>query len=559
MFVSFEEWYKNFYLSDYFKQLAQNPVAYFCMEYALPKDLPIYAGGLGVLAGDYILEAGRQNFPMVAVGLFYAEHCQINLDNEVCLKNEPQGLGLKPVKDKLGNRIKVVVPVGDHQVAIQAWLYSNANIPVYLLDTNIPENDPEARLITNLLYSVDIENRIKQEMVLGIGGVRFLEVLGIKPSIYHMNEGHSAFLFFEVAKMLASNPADLPRAFLKAREKIVFTNHTLVVGGRDIFDPALVARLFSNYASEIGLDIEEIVSRGQETFAVPASEKSAVLNKSGFGTTTLAIQSSRISNAVSALHTKETGTIWPNAKMISITNGINLFRWDKIGTGQDVIEKHKENKKILLDYIKKTTNLHWQENDLILGWARRITAYKRPLSFFDNMTKAKSILTDSKKPVRLIISGKPHYADVEGRDIQNRLRVLAQKEFRHNFVFLEDYNTGLSEIMIPGCDIWLNTPIAGLEACGTSGMKASLNGTLIASVNDGWLPEIDLPQIGFILDNDLSNRLLPTIEQQIMPQFFCQDKTAWNQKMIKGRQTIIGQFGTDRMLKDYIEQIYKIP
>lgn len=560
----FSEWYNCYRLSNGYHKTAKKPIAYFCMEYALPQNLPIYAGGLGVLAGDYVSEAGQQNFHMVGIGLFYSQKCMIQKDGESCIINDPLEMKLKPVMDKLGNRIKVSVPITDKVVQIQAWLYDDRTIPMYLLDTDIVENDPEDRKIASLLYCADIETRIKQEIILGIGGVRFLNALGIEPSIYHMNEGHSAFLIYEVAKsLMQAEMIDFEKAFLKAKEKIVFTNHTLVVGGHDMFDTALMEKILSPYANEIGVSADELIAQGVEKddpIFTQNPEAPTSKSVSGFATTTLALRASSKVNAVSRLHAEVAKKVWPDYEMIPITNGVNISRWDKVGKTEDIVAKHTENKVKFLEYVKSESGIRWSEDDLVVGWARRIASYKRPAAFFDDLDRAKRLLQNKERPVHIVLAGNPHYADEEGRAMQNRLRELANRELRGDFVYLENYNTNVSELMVAGVDVWLNTPIVGLEACGTSGMKAALNGTLLCSTNDGWLPEVDLNKIGFLLDNDLANHLLPIFESSIAPLYYLEkgkENSLWTQKMIQSRQAIFENFGTDRMLKDYIEQIYE--
>jgi glucan phosphorylase len=518
------------------------------MEYALPKNLPIYAGGLGVLAGDYVQEAYNQKFPMVAIGLFYSKKCWLNKAGNYCVINDPVALGLKPVVDKFGNKIKAYLPIEGRDVAIQAWLYDEDTIPVYLLDTNFEENDPSDRSITDILYITEPGVRLKQELILGIGGVRMLEALGIKPSIYHMNEGHSAFLVFELAKMIMTEKSiDFRQAFTEAKKQIAFTNHTLVVGGHDLFDRGLVAWVLNSYSVEIGMPIAELLNMGVGK------------DKKSFSTTDLAFEAASKTNAVSKLHAEAAKQVWPDREMLPVTNGVSIERWDNVRVSADLFDKHAENKRNLLQRIKNETGIKWGEDELIIAWARRLTGYKRPVSLFDDIERAKKLLNTPGRPVRVVFAGYPHYLDEEGNWFLARLRDLSDRDLKGSMVYLERYSTDLSAILTSGADVWLNTPIVGLEACGTSGMKAALNGTLVCSTNDGWLPEVDLGSIGFILDNELSTSLFNTISGQIVPQYY-ESKAGsgpnWQDKMVKSRSCIMDNFGADRMLLDYIEKSY---
>lgn len=538
--------------SKLFSRLITNPVAYFCMEFALPDNLPIYAGGLGVLAGDYIMEAAEQGFPMVAIGLFYSEKCYPNDLGGVCIPSDPVKLGLKPVLDKLGQRIKISLPIGKSTVKLQAWHYQNGTIPLYLLDSNLSENNKEDREILRLLYASDPVIRLKQELILGIGGVRLLQKLNISPAIYHMNEGHSAFLSFELAdREMRENNLDFRTAFDKSSRKIAYTNHTLVVGGHDVFNKKLVEEQIKSYAKEIRVNPALLLELG--------TEKS---NKKIFSTTFLALNSASRINTVSVYHAKQAKKFWPSYPTIAITNGVNIKRWDKITGSGDVLTRHKANKKQLLQYIRKEAGVNWSENDLMVGWARRIVGYKRPVSLFDDLNKIKELASNRKNPLRLVFSGQPHYQDVEGLWLLGRLRKLAKEELRGNMVFLEKYSTDISSLMIAGCDVWLNTPIVGQEACGTSGMKAALNGTLQCSTNDGWLREVELEKIGYELDDKyVSLSLIDTLTNRIIPEYYQHKRggsanSVWKKEMELSRGTILSRFGSDRMLADYIKKIY---
>ena len=549
----FYRWREQRKISSLYGKLATNPVAYFCMEFALPENLPIYAGGLGVLAGDYVMEASQQSFPMVGISLFYPDKCFIGEDGGYCVQNDAEKLHLAPVNDKLGNRIYVSLPIGKEMVRLQAWLYNRGTVPVYLLDGDLPENSKASRESLRLLYDANPESRLRQELVLGIAGSRLLDALGIVPSIYHMNEGHSAFLSFELAyKIMKKQGLPFSDAFLIAKKQIAFTNHTLVVGGHDVFDNKLVAMLLENYSRETGISLPEMIIKG--------SDKK---HNKVFSATFLALNSASVVNAVSVLHGAEANKLWPEYPTVAVTNGVNIDRWDRIGRGNDIEAKHRQNKRELLAYIRENSGVKWRDDDLLVSWARRIVSYKRPISLFGDMSQLKKLLSDRRRPLRIAFSGNPHYHDKEGILLLNFLRNLSRKELKGKMVFLEKYNLELSSKMASGSDVWLNTPIVGLEACGTSGMKAALNGVLPCSTDDGWLPEVDLEKIGFKLDDQyITFSLLDTLREKIIPLYYQHQKNGslsdiWLEKMQWSRQEILHHFGSDRMLRDYIEKVYR--
>ncbi|MGI5826551.1 MAG: alpha-glucan family phosphorylase [Patescibacteria group bacterium] len=533
-------------------QLFQSkPVAYFCTEFALDSKISIYAGGLGVLAGDYIKEAASQNFPLVGVGLYFHEG-YLKRQTDPGQKLTPQEKGLRPVLDQSGKLIVVSVPIQDRFVAAQAWEWRENNVSVYLLDSNIPENTPSDRQITNRLYPLDKETRIEQEMLMGIGGFRLLEALGIKPSIYHLNEGHSAFLCLELVKdIMEEQQVDFIKACELAREKIVFTNHTLVAAGNEIFNNDLISAMLAKYAESFKVPVTDMVSLG------------LVKDSSLFSMTLLSLQLSSKMNAVSAIHDREAAKVWTNHPMEYVTNGIFIPRWDKVQTNdkQQLWAKHQENKRKLLTKIKDVTGEEWDENTLLLGWARRIVPYKRPLAILEDPGTLKRIATKTGREIKLVFAGLCHSEDQEGEQLFQKLQRILNTDLKGIGVFLPGYDLSLAEIMTTGCDVWLNTPVVKSEACGTSGMKAALNGVLPISTKDGWVDEIEMFGVGWLVeDPDLTPSILNTLDQQVAPMYYqhFQNSTDsdWLTHMLNAREMVQNQFSTSRMLKEYIEKMY---
>lgn len=546
--MAFEDFFSKFKESQEYGTFCQHPVAYFCAEFALKSDFPIYAGGLGVLAGDLLREARDREFPMVGVGLYYYVGYRYSATDVIdggkalALRN-PQDHGLKPVLDKDGKKVVVSLPIEGRSVFIAAWLYDDGTVPVYLLDTNLEENNLEDRKISWFLYTNDRKIRIKQQMILGIGGYRFLKAMGIAPSYYHLNEGNSAFLAYELAK---DKMYEQGIKFMQAQEiikdSIVFTNHTLVAAGHDVFENELFSMLFANYADEIGVPCSDLITQGE------------IMGANAFSMTRFALRSSGKINAVSKLHGEYAEKTWPDYPIVSITNGIHVPTWD--GAGQeDVVAAHDKGKAELLQYIKEKTGVSWGENELLIGWARRVVKYKRPLALFDNIESFLKI-ANSDKPIKAVFSGRPHPQDEEGNGIVKMIKALSEDKLKGYLVYLENYDMELARKMVGGSDIWLNTPFVGFEACGTSGMKAALNGDLLLSTDDGWMAEVDFGHIGWSIESSRVNEsLINVLTTQIIPEYY-DHKENWQKKMRDSRQFVIEQFSATRMLKDYIEKHY---
>jgi glycogen phosphorylase len=511
-----------------------NPVAYFCAEYALIDHMPTYAGGLGILAGDYILEAAAQDFPLVGFGLYYNKG-----QNGQTKDGEPNGakFGLKLVRQGFfKKKLLISIPIQDRDVFAQIWQWKKKNNSVYFLDTNIMENNPEDRKITEQLYVEDRELRLRQELVLGIGGVRLLRKLKIDPSVYHMNEGHSAFLLLELDKE-------------EAKKKVVFTNHTLVLEGQEMFAFDSLKSNTAKLCADLNIDINEIIEKGR----LKPEDKL-------FSMTSFALNGARVTNAVSKIHGEKARELWPTFRIIHITNGIYIPRWDKINS-KDIIKEHQKNEEKLLKLIRETHGDDWKKEALLIGWSRRFVPYKRPLALLEDVEKLKNILNHFKGQVHIVYSAPLDMADAEKNEFLKKINELMNGDLKGYLTFIPHYRIEIAEILTAGCDIWLNTPIVGREACGTSGMKASLNGTLSISTNDGWINEVPLNDFGWIIDDqNITDNLLQKIQTDIMPKynsFVQRDKNSvWEQYMIKAREIILRDFSTTRMLQEYVDKLY---
>lgn len=543
------KWFDNFRSGKANQRLRERPIAYFCAEYALRDELPIFAGGLGVLAGDYVREAADQEVPIVPVGLYYPEgftHKELSPEGKVVdlhPRRTPEELGMMQVVDSMDKPVIVEIPIQDRMVKIKTWVYNQKNIKVYLLDTRHSDNAEVDQHITDALYVTDKETRLKQEMVLGIGGLRLLEALKIHPSKYHLNEGHSAFLVYElIYHQMKEHQIGFDEARERARDHILFTNHTLVAAGNDVFSNDLVALVLSKYAEQIEIPVKTLVDMG------------LVQESSSFSMTILAMRAAGKINAVSKLHAEKAKEIWTDHQMIPITNGIHLPSFDMVKDENSIWDKHEERKRKLLLRIEQQTGTRWNGNELILGWARRIVRYKRPLALVERLKQFGEIARSEDRPVRVVFAGISHPDDEDGRELLEELQYRLSSDLKGVAVYLPHYNMELSVEMTSGCDVWVNTPVVGFEACGTSGMKAALNGTLPLTTVDGWVKEVDLYGIGWGLnDADVAGDIADKLREQVVPTFF-DNRDEWKAMMKNARSLVYNSFSMTRALREYLEK-----
>jgi starch phosphorylase len=518
-------------------------VAYFSAEFGLTECLSIFAGGLGILAGDHLKSASNLGIPLVGVGLLYQEGYFSQYLNaagwqqESYADNDFQNLPLTLEKRPDGTTLTVEVNLCGRPVAAQIWRVAVGRVSLFLLDTNVPQNAPDARNITDQLYGGDREMRLKQEMVLGIGGCRALKSLGIEPSVCHMNEGHSAFLSLEWTRQLMETHQ---LSFREARELasagLIFTGHTPVPAGHDYFSPSLVERYLGDYAQRLGLSIRDFLGLGRQNPDNDAEE---------FCMTVLALRMAASSNGVSKLHGQVSREmwqgLWPGVPVHEIpighvTNGVHFRSWNsnemnrlydrylgphwrenqadpKLWLRVDSIPQeelwrtHERRRERLVAFTRRRLRLQLTQRGaarsaidaadevldpsaLTIGFARRFATYKRATLLLRDVGRLERILNQPSRPVQILFAGKAHPRDDAGKAlIQQIMKLAQQKEFRRRLVFLEDYDMAVARALVQGCDVWLNTPLRPLEASGTSGMKALANGALNVSTLDGWWDE----------------------------------------------------------------------
>lgn len=618
---------KNTWFANKYPENKNDLIAYFSAEYGLDQTIPIYSGGLGILSGDHLKSASDLGIPLVAVGLLYKNgyfHQKINGygDQETEYNNiELSNLPINPVKDGNGEELKIYVKFENRKVYLKVWQINVGRIKLYLLDSDIDENSPEDRETTLRLYGGDQEMRIKQEIVLGMGGTNLLtQVLGLNPTVYHMNEGHSAFLILELIKnIIREKKVSFEVAKDIASSKTVFTTHTPVPAGNDIFPIALVEKYFKGFWPRLNLDREEFLKLGMK----PCTEL-----EPGFNMGILALKVAGKKNGVSKLHgavSRELfGDVWPEiaaneSPITYVTNGIhtcswlapslkelynkylipywqdNIFKdevWENINNipNQELWGIHQQRKQKLLEIVKEnTTNrlrrsgYSYEEinditsklnpNALTIGFARRFATYKRATLIFKDLERITQILNNADRPVQLIFAGKAHPADKEGQDLIKRIHEISMMpQFKGKIFLLENYNIAMSRYLVSGVDVWLNNPRRPMEASGTSGQKASVNGVINFSVLDGWWAEGYNQENGWTIgtnaeftsyeEQDIadSQSMYRTLEEKIIPTYYEKDENGISEKWMRIMKNSItstgGKYSTSRMLVDYTNNLY---
>lgn len=554
-------------------ELDKAPIAYFCAEFALTDQLPIYSGGLGILAGDYIREASDQNLPVVGIGLLYKQGyfkqviTSSGMQDELPAYHNSESLPITKLHNAEYNPQIISLRLGEREVKVQLWQYEQGNVKIILLDTDIEENSELDRRLTLSLYPTDSDWRIQQEIILGIGGVKALSAMGIEPSIFHMNEGHSAFAVLEIAhQYMKKHNSVFDEAFKVACKKTVFTNHTLIPSGNDIFHKDQVERILGSYSKHLGLPIARVLEMG----AVPGSGDF-------FSMTHLALSASNVTSAVSRSHAQFAKVSWPEFNLKPITNGVHAGTWqnihfqeiaEKVGRGYEVSagslwRAHQDAKEKLIELVVQNSGVDWNPETLTLTWARRIAAYKQPLLIFSELERLNKIVANTKKPVQIILAGKAHPGDTNAKEmISQIIRFINSAELTSSVVFLPNYSMEMAKILVSGSDVWINTPEKGKEACGTSGMKAGLNGVLQAAISDGWTDEIDLASVGFFINpHDSAKSFFDQLEKEIIPLYYNERNFSgvpenWVEKMKATIGACQNRFTSERMLLEYVTELY---
>jgi starch phosphorylase len=599
-------------------------VAYFSAEFALHQSLPIYAGGLGVLAGDHCKEAGDLGIPLIGVGFMYPQgyfHQNVSAEGwqqEVYERLNRNDAPVEPAITPEGKPCVVAVPLGNRSVLVSVWRVRLGRAKLYLLDTDLEENAPWDRELSARLYGGDRETRIQQEIILGIGGVRALKAMGASPAVWHLNEGHASFVVLQRIRDLIEHGESFDSALEEVRRTTVFTTHTPVPAGHDAFPFTLVETHLAGAWGTLGSYRDAFLALGHYDNGGGAL----------FNMTALALRAAGTINAVSEVHGRVTrdmwGPIWPNVPddrrpVKAITNGIHVPTWvsaemtrlfdDHIGA--DWRERHDDPaiwdrvleipdeelwtarnalRNYLFAFIRERARSRWKEehvtaarvvaagtlldpNALTIGFARRFTGYKRPELIFHNPDRLVSILNAARRPVQVVFAGKAHPADEMGKHhLQQVYRRAIDPIFAGRGAFVDDYDLHVAHFLVQGCDIWLNTPRRPLEASGTSGMKASLNGVPHLSIKDGWWAEGYNGRNGWLIEAQSENQdsesvdrsdaeaLYQLLEQHVVPTFYDRDVNSiprrWLTIVREAIRSVAPRFSARRMVKQYAEEMY---
>jgi starch phosphorylase len=601
-------------------------VAYFSMEYMLSEALPIYSGGLGNVAGDQFKAASDLGVPVVGVGLLYQQgYFRQVIDKDGAQQalypyNDPGQLPITPLRQPNGEWLRLEIALPGYSVWLRAWQVQVGRVKLYLLDSNDAANFPAHRGITSELYGGGPELRLKQEMLLGIGGWRLLAALGIKPDVCHLNEGHAAFAVLERARsFMEENAQPFEVALAATRAGNLFTTHTAVTAGFDRFTPALIEQYLGGYATQkLGITLHDLLALGRQN-PDDASES--------FNMAYLAIRGSGSVNGVSRLHGKVSRHLfeplfpnWPadEVPVGHVTNGVHMPTWDSAAAddlwtkacGKDRWLGMAENlerdirrvsddslwqfrlatSKSLVEYARERLARHYaaagassetveeakhlfDPNALTLGFARRFATYKRPNLLLHDPERLLRLLSNPQRPVQLIIAGKAHPADVAGQAlIQKWIQFIRQPAVRPHAIFLSDYDMQLTERLVQGVDVWINTPRRPWEACGTSGMKVLVNGGINLSELDGWWAEAFVPDLGWALgdgqehgddpawDAAEAEALYERLEREVIPEFYTRNEkgipTAWVGRMRESMARLTPRFSANRAVCEYTEQHY---
>lgn len=616
-----ETWFDRRY-----PEFDEGPIAYFSMEYGLDPSLAIYSGGLGVLSGDHCKSASDLGLPFVGVGLLYRSGYfsqAIDADGfqqHIYPDYDFTRLPVRPAMDERGRDVIVDVPLPDREVQVKVWVAQVGRVPVLLLDTDLPANDPSDRPIAKVLYVRGREMRLAQEVVLGVGGVKALEALGIQPAIWHINEGHSTLLQLQrIEAEMGAESLDFEAALDAISENVAFTTHTPVPAGNEQFEPDLASRYLEPWAGPLQTSVERLLALGNPDHGEPGQP---------FNLTAFALRSSSFANGVSRLNAEVADRMWrhlfpeqPAEEPVvqPITNGVHLPAW--LGTelqdlfarqlgsewqerllepeawqfvyeipDEDLWTAHRMQKARLLRFSRSRllgqyarhgrspsklseVSAFFSSEALTIGFARRFATYKRAGLLFSDLYRLRGILGSTEHPVLVLLAGKAHPADRPAQDLIQHLFKLSQEpDLEGRVAFLENYNMRVGRMLVEGADVWLNTPRRPLEASGTSGQKAGVNGVLNCSILDGWWPEGYDGENGWAIggeesaaeewvqDQQDANSLYSTLEGQIIPMFYARDEKGlpvqWIAMMKRSIATIGARFSASRMVREYADRAY---
>ena len=537
----------------------KNPVAYLCSEFGIDNDLPTYSGGLGILAGDVMNEAALQHFPMVGIGILYkgkdfmqhitgegkAETRDSEFDHDTSFLR-PTTIDGKPILFNLN--------LESYKVSVKSYHIRLGDKTVsFFLSTDVDGNPPEWVNDMNALYYGDSESQLRQQILLGVGGVKLLNLLNIKPAVFHINEGRPEFIIWEIVKnIMQDEKKTFDKAWKLAKEKIVYTNHTLVTAGNLVYSKSLVEKWASPFAKEMGVETDLLIKDG-------------LTDANTFSTTFFALNISKKHSSVSKVHQEYCKGQWPDYEWIPITNAVHIPRWQDSDfrrglSDRDLWDQHMIKKRELMSSVTKRTGFGYDPSRLVITWARRLADYKQPRAIFADVKRLKDLLSNPKYPVQLLFAGNSHTGDPNAKSIIEEIIKIFSTDLAKYAIFVPNYNIALANHLTSGSDIWLNTPKGNLEACGTSGMKASANGVLNCTVLDGWTYEVNWEDAGWVLDpENISESFYNILENKIAPLYY-EDRVdgipvEWLKRM-RASIELSKDFTTERVLEEYKKLLY---
>lgn len=537
-----------------------SPIAYFSAEFAIDNELPTYAGGLGILAGDFINAAASMHYPVVGIGILYrgrnfVQHITHESKEEKRDTEFDHDTSFLRHTTVAGKQLVFSVHACGEEVKVKAYhLRLSDESMVIFLSTDVDGNPEHWRRDMDTLYAGDTQSQLRQQTLLGVGGAKLLDILKIRPAYYHINEGRPAFLIWELAREMVAKGMSFQEAWAKAKEKIVYTNHTLVAAGNPSYDFETVKAWAAPFAAAMGVsDPYELVRDGHEG--------------DHFSITRFALNISTRQNAVSKVHGRYCRKHFPDYKWEAITNGVHLPRWQDSDfrnpsmSDDEIWDLHMAKKRELLSTVVNRTGISYDPNRLVVTWARRLADYKQPKVIFQDIERLKGLVSSSERPVQILFAGNSHAADPGGKKLIEEIIEIFAGPLSGHAIFVPNYNISLANHLVSGSDIWLNTPKGNLEACGTSGMKAISNGVLNCTVLDGWTYEVKWDGIGWTLSpENAAVDFYNLLEQEIAPLYYDRNERgvplAWVDRM---RKSIIlaNKFSAENMLGNYIKKLYK--
>jgi glycogen phosphorylase len=538
----------------------EQPIVYFSAEFAIDNDLPTYSGGLGILAADTLNEAANEEFSMVGIGILYKgkgyiQH--ITADGKMETRDSQFDHDSSFLRPSIVNGAPVVIPIELESYTVKVKAYKirlSQKVILYFLSTDVDGNPPEWISDMDMLYGGDTNSQIRQQILLGIGGMKLLKALSIEAKMYHFNEGRPGFAIWEMVRQkMDDKKLTFEQAWSESKSHIVYTNHTLVAAGNLSYPISAIEQWATPFARHLGVDTNLLIKDG-------------LIDPQTFSITQFALNVSAKQSAVSAIHGEYCKKTWPNYNWVAITNGVQMNRWQDSDfrnpslSDMQLWDLHTTKKRELAATVIKRTGIGYDPERLVIVWARRLAEYKQPKIIFSDIQRLSQIVNTASRPVQFLFAGNSHTGDAGAKAIIEDIIKIFVDKLHGSAIFVPNYNISLANHLVSGADIWLNTPQGNLEACGTSGMKALANGVLQCTVIDGWTNEVSWDNVGWVLNkDDVASSFYTLLENEIAPMYFNRDThglpNEWIARMRKSID-IAKKFSTERMLLEYKQKLY---